>query len=210
MTCLLGPSGCGQDHADAHDRRPGAPDEGRILFGERDVTRLPPRKRKRRHGVPVSGHVPDADRRPEHPAAARQRPQPERGGAPAAAGGGARRPADGRPGRRDDLRPRRGQPAEGGGRPLGRAACPGRAVRRADHQCRGQCQAAAHPRVQGGHPAPQADHRLRHPRPDRGDDPGRQHRPDEGRPDRPERAAAGPLRPAEQPVSAAGSSAIRA
>ena len=94
---------------------------------------------------------------------------------------------------------RRPAPARRHG-PRHRARPAGVPVRRAAVQPRCQAARADAHRDQGAAPAPEDHHRLRHPRPGRGDDHGRQDRRHAGRPHRAGRRAARTVRPARQPV----------
>ena len=94
---------------------------------------------------------------------------------------------------------RRPAPARRHG-PRHRARSAGVPVRRAAVQPRRQAARADAHRDQGAAPAAQDHDGLRHPRPDRGDDHGRQDRGDARRPGRADRRAARALRPAGQPV----------
>ena len=84
--------------------------------------------------------------------------------------------------------------------PRHRAQPAGLPVRRAALQPRRQAPRADARRDQGAAPAPEGHHRLRHPRPDRGHDHGRQDRGDERRQRRADRGAARALRPPRQPL----------
>ena len=94
---------------------------------------------------------------------------------------------------------RRPAPARRHG-PRHRARSAGLPVRRAAVESRRQAARADAHRDQGAAPAPQDHDDLRHPRPDRGHDHGRQDRGDARRPGRADRRAARALRPARQPV----------
>ena len=103
---------------------------------------------------------------------------------------------------------RRPAPARRHG-PRHRARPAGVPVRRAAVQPRRQAARADAHRDQGAAPAPEDHDRLRHARPDRGDDHGRQDRGHARRPGRADRRAARALRPAGQPVRRRASSARR-
>ena len=94
---------------------------------------------------------------------------------------------------------RRPAAARGDG-PRDRARPAGVPVRRAAVQPGCQAARADALRDQGTAPAADHHHGVRHARPDRGDDDGRQDRGDEQRQRGADRRAAGPVRPAEQPV----------
>ena len=94
---------------------------------------------------------------------------------------------------------RRPAPARGHG-PRDRARPAGVPVRRAAVQPRRQAARGHAQRDQGTPPAPEDDLGLRHPRPDRGHDDGRQDRRHEGRSHRADRQPARALRPAGQPL----------
>ena len=94
---------------------------------------------------------------------------------------------------------RRPAPARRHG-PRHRARSAGVPVRRAAVQSRRQAARADAHRDQGTAPAPEDDHDLRHPRPGRGDDHGRQDRRHAGRAHRAGRRAAGTVRPAGEPL----------
>ena len=94
---------------------------------------------------------------------------------------------------------RRPAPARRHG-PRHRARSAGVPVRRAAVEPRRQAARADAHRDQGTAPAAQDHDGLRHPRPDRGDDHGRQDRRDARRPGRADRRAARSLRPAGQSV----------
>ena len=73
-------------------------------------------------------------------------------------------------------------------------------LRRADHERRRRLEAAVEALTEGADSLAEPDDRLRHPRPDRGDDAGRPDRPHGGRQDRPVRPAAGALQPSRRPL----------
>ncbi len=57
---LLGPSGCGKTTLLRHIAGFYQPDEGRILFDSKDVTRVPPHQAQYRHGISelcAYGHI---------------------------------------------------------------------------------------------------------------------------------------------------------
>ena len=94
-----------------------------------------------------------------------------------------------------------GRPAAARGHgPRHRPPPAGLPVRRAALQPRRQAAGADAGRDQGTAPAAEGDHRLRHPRPDRGHDHGRQDRRDERRQRGTGRPAAGTVRPPGQPL----------
>ena len=68
---LLGPSGCGKTTLLNIISGLVVPSEGRVLFDDRDVTRLAPDRAQHRPGVPVPGHLRHHDRlrQPRLPAA---------------------------------------------------------------------------------------------------------------------------------------------
>ena len=103
---------------------------------------------------------------------------------------------------------RRPAPARRDG-PRDRARPAGVPVRRAAVQPRRQAARRDARRDQGAAPAADHHHRLRHARPDRGHDDGRQDRGDERRQRGADRRAAGPVRPARPTCSSPASSARR-
>ncbi len=182
VTCLLGPSGCGKTTLMRMIVGLEKPTSGRILFDDRDMGNLPPRKRNvgMVFQYPVMYQTLSVEENLALPleqdkslsAAERAR-------------------------RIDevldvlDMRDKRKLfigDLDAGSR---QKVAVGRAVaRRSDivlfdepTQCGSACEAAAHPRLQARHPAPAPDHRLCHPRPDRSHDAGRQCGADEGRQD---------------------------
>ena len=186
-------------HASAHDRR------AREHLRRRDPDRQPRHQRDaaegtgHRHGVPELRAVSPHDGGGQHgllPQAAQS------------AEGGDRRPGEARGGDPQSLQAarslpppalRRPAPARRHG-PRHRARSAGVPVRRAALQPRRPAARADAHRDQGAAPAAEDHHRLRHPRPDRGHDHGRQDRGDARRHRRADRRAARSLRPAGQPV----------
>ncbi len=174
--------------------------EGRVLIGEREVNRVSPRDRDIAMVFQDYALYPQMTVRDNlafglRSGARRPRMTSSSGCGRAADGAGARRAAGPPPARalRRPAAARRAGPRPGArpaGVPDGRAALqPRRQAARADA---GRDQAPAE--------GDRHHHRLRHPRPGRGDDDGRPHRGDEPRPARAGRHARGALRPAGQPV----------
>ena len=196
---LVGGSGCGKSTLLNMIAGLETVSGGEIAIGGRVVNDVPPKVARHRDGVPVVRAVPDHDGAREHllraghPQGAEGRAEEDRrarGRDPAddpparpQAGAAVGRPA---PARRDGTRDR---PRS--------VAVP---VRRAAVQPRRQAARRDARRDQAAAPAPRQHHRLRHARPDRGDDAGRQDRRHEGRRGPAVRHAAGDLRPAGQPV----------
>ena len=103
-----------------------------------------------------------------------------------------------------------GRPAAARGHgPRDRARSQGVPVRRAAVQPRRQAARGDARRDQGAAPAAEDHHRVRHARPDRGDDHGRPHRGHARRAHRADRRAAGAVRPARTTCSSRSSSARR-
>ena len=166
---MLGPSGCGKTTTLRLIAGFERPDEGKILLDGDDMSRTPPHKPARQHGVPELRAVPAQDGgrqrrlRPALPARHQGRDRaPRRRGDGARAPGGLRAPAPGAALRRPAAARRAGARARA--RAAGAAAR--RAARRARrapaHRPAGRAQ--AHPGAARGHV------HLRHPRPGRGAD----------------------------------------
>ena len=175
--------GLRQVDAASHDRR--ARERHRRRDQDRRARRQQPRPRRarHRHGLPELRALPAQDRAPEHGLRPQAPPHRQgRGRRPRRPGGG-----DPRPDAAARALPapalRRPAPAGGDG-PGDRPRPAGLPLRRAALQPRRQAPRADARRDQGAPPAAAHHHRLRHPRPDRGDDHGRQDRGDERRPHR--------------------------
>ena len=206
---LVGPSGCGKSTL----LRMIAGLE--VISGGEISDRRPRRQRRdaqgprHRHGVPVLRALPAQDRRREHGLRAQDQGRAE---------GRDREPRSNRaavdPRPRPSARPlpeaalRRPAPARRHG-PRHRARPGSLPLRRAAVQPRRQAPRRHARRDQGAAPAARDHDRLRHPRPDRGDDHGRQDRRHARRPRRADRRAARSLRPSRATSSSPASSARR-
>ncbi len=197
-----------QVHAAAHDRRAREHHLGRDRHRQAGGQYAAAERPRRRHGVPELRALPAHDRVRQHGVLPEARQGAGRGDGPGGVAGGA------------DPRPRaaaaplpapalgRAAPARRHG-PRHRAQSAGVPVRRAALQSRRQAARADALGDQGAASAPQGDDRLRHPRPDRGDDDGRQDRRHERRRHRAGGPAARPLRSGPPTSSLRASSARR-
>ena len=208
FVALVGPSGCGKSTTLRMIAGLEDISSGEIRIG--DTRGQPPAaaRPRRRHGVPelraLSAH--------ERLRQSRLRPAQQEGARERDQGGDRPRRRDPGPARADEAQaaPALGRPAAArGARPLHRAQSAGLPVRRAALQPRRQAARPDAHRDQA--PAcPGADHvGLRHPRPGRGDDPGRPRRGDARRPGPAGRHAARRSTPSRSTASSRASSARR-
>ena len=200
FTVLVGPSGCGKSTLLRMIAGLEQISGGEIRIGEQACQRRAAEGARHRHGVPELRAVPAHDGAPRTWRSALELAKQDKATVDSKVAPRRRDPGAGRAARPLSA-PAVGRPAPARRHgPRHRARPAGLPVRRAAVQPRCQAARGDARRDQGTAPAPEDHLDLRHARPDRGHDHGRQDRRHARRPHRADRQPARPVRPAGQPV----------